>query len=344
MPGYSTWLAAMLAVVCGVAASAHAASLDTATAVYQTVAQERVFDGVLEAVHRSTVSAQTTGAITEINYDVNDFVPKGNVILRIEDTEQRAGLGRAKAGLQEAQARYTEASDEYRRVQDVFNKKLVAESELDRATAARNAAEARLEAAKAQLAQAQQQLVYTVVAAPYAGYVTQRHVELGESVAPGQPLMTGFSLESLRAVVNVPQAFAAAVRTHNQARVIVPPTQRSIDAVNITAFPYADQQTHAFTVRVRLPDGESALFPGMFVKVAFVTGQTQRLLVPGSAIVQRSELTAVYVVTGDERVRFRQIRSGRSYDGQVEVLAGLEAGERVAVDPIAAAISLKQQE
>ena len=344
MAGYPSWLALVLTVVYSAVSPLHAAPIEMVTATYQTVAQERVFDGVLEAVHRSTVSAQTAGLITEINYDVDDFVPKDAVIVRIRDTEQQAGVKQAKAGLQEARARYKEADDEYHRVQNIYDKKLVAKSELDRARATRNAAQARLDAARAQLTQAEEQLGYTVVAAPYAGYVTQRHVELGETVAPGQPLMTGFSLETLRAVVNVPQAFATAVRTHNHARIIVPPAQRSIDAVGITAFPYADEQSHAFTVRVRLPDGQADVYPGMFVKVAFVTGEEQRLLVPNSAIVQRSELTALYVVAEDGRVRFRQIRSGRSYGDQVEVLAGLEGGEKVALDPIAAAITLKQQE
>lgn len=74
----------------------------------------------------------------------------------------------------------------------------------------------------------------------------------------------------------------------------------------------------------------------MFVKVGFVTGESPRLLVPKSAIVARSEVTAVYVVDADGRVSLRQVRTGGTFGDRLEVLAGLGAGERVALDPVAA--------
>jgi multidrug efflux pump subunit AcrA (membrane-fusion protein) len=74
----------------------------------------------------------------------------------------------------------------------------------------------------------------------------------------------------------------------------------------------------------------------MFVKVGFVTGERDELLVPASAMVERSEVTGVYVVGADGRVALRQVRAGRRIDGRVEILAGLDAGEKVATDPVAA--------
>jgi multidrug efflux pump subunit AcrA (membrane-fusion protein) len=91
-----------------------------------------------------------------------------------------------------------------------------------------------------------------------------------------------------------------------------------------------------------LPAASATLYPGTFVKVGFVVGETERLLLPASAIVRRSELTAVYVV-GENAVTLRQIRVGRRYGEQVEVLAGLQAGEAVATDPVAAGVYLQQQ-
>ncbi len=322
-------------------ASLPARALEVVPIQYQQVAQERLFDGVIEAVNHSTVSSQVVSRIVEINYDVDDLVPKGAVLLRFRDSEQRARLNQAKAGLKEAKARFTEATDEHIRVQDIYAKKLVSKAELDKADAALKAAKARLEAAHAKLAEAQEQLDHTVIKAPFAGLVTQRHVEVGETVGIGQPLMTGLSLEHLRAITHIPQAFVHAVREQAKARVII--DGRSIDAKSLRVFPYADERSHSFKVRVNLPEGERGLYPGSFVKVAFVTGEERRLLVPEEAVVRRSELTALYVMGEDGGVRFRQIRAGRLINGQVELLAGVVAGERVALDPIAAGIQLKQQ-
>ena len=85
-----------------------------------------------------------------------------------------------------------------------------------------------------------------------------------------------------------------------------------------------------------------ALYPGTFVKVGFVIGETERLLVPAAAIVHRSELTGVYVVTNGTP-SLRQIRAGRRYGDRIEVLAGLAAGELVAIEPVRAGVYLQEQ-
>ena len=110
---------------------------------------ERQLDGKIEAVNQGTVAAQTSGRVTEILYDVNDFVPAGAVIVRIRATEQRAGLLQAEAALREATARETEARQRYERVVVMFEKQLVAKAAIDEASANRDAAVAHLAAARA---------------------------------------------------------------------------------------------------------------------------------------------------------------------------------------------------
>lgn len=315
-----------------------------AAAVQQKVMQEQAFDGVVEAVHQSTVSAQTSGRIAEIHFDVDDYVPKGSIILRFRDTEQQARLTQAQAALREAEARHREARAEYERIKGVFERKLVAKSAMDKASAEFKSAQARLEGAKGRVVEAREQMEHTVVRAPYSGIMTKRHVEIGEMANPGQPLMTGLSLEDLRVVVDVPQRFVESVRTNGRARVLLR-DGTSLETSKLTVFPYADNVTHTFRVRVNLAAGQHGIYPGMLVKVAFVTGETERLLVPKQAVVHRSEVTGVYVADQDGRVTLRQVRAGKIYpDGLVEVLAGLRAGEQVALDPIRAGVYLKERE
>jgi RND family efflux transporter MFP subunit len=295
---------------------------------------ERLLDGRIEAVNQGTVSAQTSGRVTEILYDVNDFVPAGAVIVRLRATEQRAGLLQAQAALREAIARDTEARQQHDRVLVMFERKLVARAALDEASANRDAAQSHLAAARAALQSAQEGVAYTEVRAPYAGVVTRRDVEVGETVAPGTPLMSGLSLRYLRVAVDVPQSSVEQVRRIRKAAVYV--GGRRIEAARLIVFPEATGPSNSFRARLELPENATDLYPGMFVKVGFVVGESQRLLVPATAVVERGEITALYVLDAQGRVSLRQIRRGHAFGDQVEVLAGIEAGERIATDPIAA--------
>jgi RND family efflux transporter MFP subunit len=304
----------------------------------------RIFrlDGVAEAVNRSTVSAQTSGRVTEVNFDVDDYVRQGDVIVVLEDSEQQSQVRQAEANLRAASAARQDADNEYARIRGVFEKQAVSKADMDKATAARNQARANQQAAEAALAQARQQLEYTRIRAPYNGIVTERLIEVGEVAQPGRQLMSGLSLDSMRVAVDVPQNLVASIRVQKKAQALI--GDRWVPAEEVTVFPVADPRSDTFEVRLRLPDGLDDVFPGMYVKVGFVAGSQQQLVIPLASVVMRSEVVAVYVVDDQGRVHFRHIRLGSPAGPQhVSVLSGLEEGEQIAVDPIAAAILLKSQ-
>jgi len=336
----SAALATLLLVAAPYADGAAPAALATIKVGEQSAPAERMLDGTVEAVHQATVSAQTAGRVTEITVDVNDYVPAGTVVMRLRSTEQVAGLSQAQAALKEAVARDSEAQTRYDRIHDMYARKVVAKATLDEATAARDAAVSRRVAAQAGLDAAREGVSYTEIRAPYAGVVTQKLVQVGETVAPGTPLISGASLDALRVVVEVPQSIVEQVRAQKRAAVYV--GGQRIESSAITFYPSAQPQTNTFRARIELPKDLAGLAPGMFVKVGFVTGETQRLLVPRTSIVERSEMRAVYVVSGDGRVSLRQVRLGHAQGDSVEILAGIVAGDLVALDPAAAGIRARQ--
>lgn len=301
---------------------------------------ERQLDGSIEAVNQGTVAAQTSGRVVEILYDVNDFVPAGAVIVRLRATEQRASLQQAEAALREAQARDAEAQARFGRIRDMFESKVVPKATLDEATATRDAAHARLTSAQAALKSAREGVSYTEIRAPYAGIVTRRHVEVGETVSPGTLIMSGLSLQYLRVGVDVPQSIVEQVRRIRRAVVYV--GDQRIEAKKLTVFPAASSPSNTFRARLELPENAADLYPGMFVKVGFVVGEAERLLAPTVALVERGEVNAVYVIGTDGATALRQVRIGHRFGGHVEILAGLVAGERVVLDPVAAATRLEK--
>jgi len=321
-------------------AAATAGGLATVVVGQETAPTERLLDGTVEAVNQATVSAQTAGRVTGIYFDVNDVVPAGALIVSIRSTEQAAGLTQAQAALKEAAAREAEAQTRYQRMNDMYQRRVVAKATLDEASAGRDAAVARLVAARAGLEAAREGVSYTEIRAPYAGVVTQRHVQVGEAVAPGTPLMSGASLDALRVEVDVPQSVIAQARAVRKAAVYV--DGRRIEATGVTLFPSAQPQSNTFRARIELPKNVEGLAPGMFVKVGLVVGEDDRLLVPRSAVVERSEMRGVYVVTPDGRVALRQVRLGHARGDRVEILAGVVAGERIALDPAAAGLKARR--
>lgn len=340
IPGISARRLLVLGMV-SLSTATHADELpfETARAEIALAPLERLLDGTVEAVNQATMSAQTSGRIAEVYYDVDDYVEPGAPILRFTNVEQQSALRQAEATLAETLARRKQAEEDYERVAGLYESGSASKREYDQALASRDAAEARVSAARSAVSSAKQQVEYTLVRAPYAGIVTERHVEVGETVGVGQPLMSGLSLEALRVVVDVPQQEAAAVREHRAAFIIT--SEGRVAVEEITIFPFAHSASNTFRVRLELPSGQFGLYPGMFVKVAFVVGESQRLLVPASALVRRSEVTGVYVVGDDDGVRLRQVRVGRTFGDRVEILAGLQTGERIATDPVKAGIYLK---
>jgi len=313
-----------------------AGDLDTLTVEAVTQLRETVFDGRIEAINQSTVSAQTSGRINELPFDVGDFVAAGELIVSITDTEQQARVESAQALVAEAQARKKQSAAQLKRVQDIFRQGLAAKAELDAAVGSSDAAEARLNAAEASLNQAEEALAYTRINAPYGGIVVERFVDPGETVNIGTPLITGLSLEHLRAVVDVPQLHMQAVRDPGIARVILP-DGKSVQALNLRLPPNADPATGTFRVRAELPTDDYNVFPGTLVKIAFVSGEQRNIMLPDSAVARRGEVTGAYVVDEKDQLQFRYLRIGNAdQKGAIPVLSGLQPGERVAQDALKA--------
>ncbi len=307
--------------------------------------REQVWDGVVQAVAETTIAAQTNARVMALPFDVGDRVTKGDVLVRFSDVEQKSAQRGAAAAVAAARAESRDAQANWARTQAIFARGLIARAQLDAATARRDSAAANLRAAEAGLSSAGQRADYTVVRAPFDGVVTRRFVNVGEAVQSGpptpQPLIALASLDALRVDAVVPQSAVDAIRKLHTASVLpgVGDAGR-IAAQKVMVFPYADPASHSFQVRVELPPRTPGLYPGMTVKVAFAVGQARRLLVPVAALVQRGEMSGVYVVDAQHAVMLQQVRLGHRYGNRVEVLAGLAANERIARDPDAAALYL----
>lgn len=282
----------------------------------------------VEAVVQTTLTSQVSGRVVEMRVDVGQTVQKGELLLRIDARE----ASEAVAG---ARAQFINAKANYERLKNLRQQNFISAAALDKARAD-------YDMARAAQGQAGVSLGHARVTAPISGVVAQRLIEQGETAAPGSPLLTIYGPEGLRVTASIAQYQLPQMRNVKQARIEFPELGLWVDAKSVTLLPTADVATHVSQVRVGLPAGLKSVVPGMFARVHFVLGQVQQLTVPAEAVVRRGEVAAVYVQNAQGALALRQLRLGEpSAGGEIEVLAGLSSGERVVLDPLNAAISLK---
>lgn len=284
-------------------------------------------ESLVEAVQQATVGAQIAGRVLEVKVDAGQSVKKGDVLMRIDGRES-AEAARA------AEAQYANAKVSYDRTKSLVSQKFMSAAALDKA-------KADLDAAAANRAAAGAGQSHATIVAPMTGIIARRHAEMGDMATPGKPLFTIYQPGTLRVTASIPQYRLKAMRDVKTARVEFPELGKWVDAVKVQVLPTADAATHVSQVRVTLPDVPEAT-PGMFARVHFITGQSEKLTVPASAVLRRGEVAAVYVQTADNRLSLRQLRLGDAVgQGEIEVLAGLSAGDKVVTDPVKAGIQLK---
>ncbi len=301
--------------------------------------QTASFDGVVEAVRQTVVSAQVPGAVVALNVKAGDRVQAGQVLLRLDAraAEQAANAGAAQ--VRAARAAQEAATREFERQKQLFEKNYISRAALDRAEAQYKATQAESAAQLANAGAARTQTDFHVVRAPYAGVVADVAVVLGDMAMPGRPLLTVYDPTALRVKVSVPQTVAARLAGDVKPLAEIPGVAAGIPPVRSQLLPTVDPATHTLELRLDLPAGLAGATPGMFARAWLpgAAGGDDRLYVPASAVLRRAELTGVYVVNQDGKPLLRQVRLGRAEGEAVEVLSGVSAGERVALDPQRAA-------
>ena len=288
-------------------------------------------DAAVEAVVQTTLTSQVSGRVVEMLVDAGQTVKKGDLLLRIDAREaSEAAVG--------ASAQYINAKAHFERMKSLQKQNYISQSALDKA-------KADFETAQAAYGQAGASLGHASIKVPISGVVAQRLIEQGETAAPGRPLLTIYDPSGLRVTASVPQYQLPQMRLVTQAKVEFPELKLWVDAKSVTLLPTADAATHVSQARVGLPAELKNVIPGMFARVHFVVGRAQRMTVPESAVVRRGEVSAVYVQDAKGALSLRQVRLGETFpNGELEVLAGLMAGENVAIDSVKAGIELKSSQ
>lgn len=326
----------LLATLAGPAPAAETAAPQTLTVRRSESGGHYVADGVVEAVRQSVLSAQTAGRIVERPVEAGAVVKRGSLLVRIDDREAAQAESAKRAEQAAAEAQLANAQAELERTKQLFQKSLVGQAALDRAETAQRAALAQVRALSASTDVSTTQRSFTRVLAPYDGLVSAVQVQVGDMAVPGKPLLTVYDPSAMRIIASLPVAQLSQWQREQTVTVALAQQTLTLTTAAITVLPVTDPNAQQVQVRLDLPQTPAGLMPGMFAKVNFPIGSRPQLRVPQSAVVQRGELSAVYVLNAQSQYRLRQIRLGARSGDYVEVVAGLSDGEQIALDPVAA--------
>ena len=313
--------------------------------------------GTVRAEQTSTLAAQMMGNITEIRVHEGDRVQRGQVLAVIDDSQPRAALDRAIAANHASQQQLAAAETDLslgestlKRFQMLYDRKSVSPQEFDEVRARQQAALARRdmaradqEQAKAALAQAQTMLSYTTVRSPFDAVVTEKKVDSGALASPGMPLFTVEDVRRYRLEATVNESDLAYVRMGQAAPVLVDALGDRLNGKVVQIVPAADPGSRSFLVKVELP-ADSRLRSGLFGHAEFARGRRESVLVPRTAIVERGQLQAVFLVDQSKIAALHYITLGRPVKDEVEVLAGLQDGDRLIASPAGLELDGKQIE
>lgn len=301
--------------------------------------------GSLLAWDESQVRVEINGRVDRLLADLGDRVKAGQVLVTLDAREYWFQAEQAEASLRmgrETQARVTaeqeEAKANLERAEELYRRELISAQERDRwrtqyrvtqALTQLNAADIqRLEAA---LEAARKKLQDTTIRAPIGGAIAKRHVNLGEFVKDGTPLLTLVVSDPLKYTGTVPERFAPEVRVGQtlQLSVEAHPGQTFAGQVTRVA-PAVDVQTRSLALEARVPNPDGRLRPGFFAKGAVLTRTDQAVtFVPAEAVTYFVGITKVFVVT-DGKAEERLVKPGARQGAWIEILEGVTAGEAVA--------------
>ncbi len=288
------------------------------------------FVGTIRAVHESSVASKLLAKVVEVSVTAGKRVQKGEVLVRLDDADLVARLEQAQASANGSRAARDQAVIEHERVKRLVEQEAAAQIEWDRVQTALRSAEAELARAEQAATEAQTVLNYATIRSPITGVVVDKRVEAGDMVTPGRVLLTLYDPTRMQLVASVRESLTRRLAVGQSVNVQIDALNKKCKGLVSEIVPEAESKSRTFSVKVTGPC-PPGIYSGMFGRLLIPLDDEEILVVPRTAVRRVGQLTLVDVAD-DGVLRRRAVQLGRSFGDDVEVLSGLQVGERLAVD------------
>ncbi|AMK78981.1 MULTISPECIES: efflux RND transporter periplasmic adaptor subunit [Methylomonas] len=276
--------------------------------------------GSLRAVAGINISNEVAGQIKALHFESGQTVKQGQLLIELDSTTDQAELQGLQAEQRLAQIRYQRSAQ-------LIDKKFVSQSDYDQNKAL-------LDEARAAVASKQTLIAKKQIKAPFNGELGIRQVDLGQYLPVGSAIIPLQKLDPIFLDFNLPERYLSQLSVGQQITINVQAyPDKSFTGEIIAISPAVEQQSRSLKVQARLKNADKGLHPGMFAQVQIVSGkQSAVLTVPDTALTYNPYGESVFLLVGDDKgftVQNRQVQSGQSRAGRVEILSGLNAGDKV---------------
>lgn len=289
--------------------------------------------GTTRAVHETTLGSRLLARVLAVHFRAGEIVTKNQLLIELDDADLRAQVEQAAAVVAAATAALDQARTEYERIRRLATQQAASELEISRITNALRSAEADRQRAAQAHTEAKTRLDYARVLSPIAGRIVDKKVDVGDTVTPGQPLVTLYDHTRMQLVAVVRESLAHRLRLGQWITVRLEAINKECEGRIEEIVPRAEAASRSFEVKVSGPC-PPGVYPGMFGRIRIPLDPQTVIHIPESAVQRIGQLDLVDVTDGSA-VRRRLIRPGRTFEGNVEVLSGLQAGEIVAMPRVA---------
>jgi len=304
--------------------------LSTATVATSLLAGSEVFVGTVESADRGVLTARVDGRVRRILVKEGDAVKAGELLLTIEDNVAGDRLAEAEGGRQSAEAQFQLAEKTWKRYQQLFEKEAVTPQEMDQVSANLEMARQQLRSAEAGVSAARTALSHSQVTAPYDARVVRQEVREGSTVMPGAALISLDRAGRRQVRADISESWAGKIKPGLLLTVEIPALDKRYSAPVAEVLPATDPRSRSFQITLDLP-ADPDLSSGLYARVLVGEPDVPALLVPVTAVINRGQLHGLYTVDAENILHYRLVRLGRSHGDQVEILAGIDPGERYVV-------------
>ena len=299
-----------------------------------------VLPGSTQAIQETAIYARTNGYVRQWLVDIGAKVEAGQLLAEIETPEIDQELNQARAAFEQASANAELGRVTMVRWNEMLQKRVVSAQEFDEKKAAADARRADLNAAQANVQRLERLQGFQRVVSPFAGIVTARNIDTGALVSAGSngqsgPLFRIAQTDTLRIYVTVPETDALTIAPGQNASVAfrqIP--DKTFKAKIVRTAGALDPAARTLLTELQLPNADGQFLPGMYAEIEFALPHDGRtLLVPGNAVMIRSDGPKVLVVDAKQTIRARAVKLGRDLGDKVEILSGLSSSEALVANP-----------
>ena len=312
----------------GPVAPAAAQAVTTKTLETLQIARGVTANGTVYAWQEIIVGPEVGGyLVAAVNVEVGDHVRKGQELVRLAEDLLAADVASKRANLEQAQASLENAESAYRRANSLSGSGALSQSDVDKLRAEELAARARVEVSKAELQASDLRLRHTHVTASDDGVISARSVNVGQVAQVGGEMLRLLRKGRVEWRAEIPESRIREIRVGQNVKLTTADGAQLDGKVRAIA-PTVESNTRAALVYVDIPSTGAAR-PGMFARGEILLGQASASMTPLSSVVTQDGYTYVFVVNEQQLVVRRRVETGAVHDNQIEIVAGVEPGERI---------------